>query len=184
MRLALASASTAALAVLAGCSSTPPPTADGAWSVQLESCTLIANGTTSFGTLDQSSHSMTMTDGQNNASVSCSVTPATGGFAVNASAKAGADSLSISIPSISTSASATSGAVGEVTFISDSTADNPYQSNACNFYFAGSPETVSSGATGTVFVAFTCNMLTEGSQGASCKLNQGYAFFENCLNSM
>jgi hypothetical protein len=184
MRLTLASASIAALAILAGCSSTPPPTADGAWSVQLEQCSLIANGTTAFGTIDQSSHAMTMTDQLNSASVNCSVAPSGSGFSVNATAKGGADSLFIKIPSISTSASPTSGAVGQVSFASQLTADNAYESNNCTFYFTtGTPETVSSTATGTIFVAFTCPTLSDTSQGATCKLNQGYAFFENCLTS-
>jgi hypothetical protein len=182
MRLPLACASTAALAILAGCSSTPPPSADAAWSVQLEACSLIGNGTTAFGTIDQSSHSMTMTDGTNNASINCSVASAMGGFSVMATAKAGADSLSLNIPSISTSASMTSGAVGAVSFLSNGTADNTYESNACSFYFAGSPETVSSSTTGTIFVAFTCATLSEASQGATCQLKQGYAFFDNCSN--
>ena len=181
MRLALACASTAALAILAGCSSPPPPTPDGAWSAHLEACSLIQPGTTSFGTIDQTTHAMTMTDGQNGASISCSVVASSGGFAVNALATGGGNSITLSIPSISTSASQTSGAMGEVTLNAQVTANNDYSSSACNFYFAGAPETVTSA--GTVFVAFSCPMLDDSAQSATCNLNQGYAFFENCSTS-
>lgn len=143
------------------------------------------NGTTWLGTIDQASHAVVEIDGVNNASISCSVAPASSAFTIDATGKLAANSLSISIPSISTTATKASPAVGGVTFIANSTADNPYQSNACNFYFVpGTPETLSSGTTGSIFVAFDCPTLTNGAQAATCALSQGYAFFEHCQNAI
>jgi hypothetical protein len=181
MRLALAASSFVAVLVLAGCGSSPPPIADGAWSVELASCNMILGGNTSFGAITQSAHATVETQGVANAMISCSVAPGSSGFAVNVTAVQGADSLEIGIPSIPASATLASPATGQVSFAGAQTADNQYASDACNFYFVPStPETVTSAATGSIFVAFNCPSLMDSSEGGTCDLSQGYAFFENC----
>jgi hypothetical protein len=98
---------------------------------------------------------------------------------VQAVAQSGIASLEISVSGITAFATAAQPAIGKVSFESVATADEPYASDACNFYFtAGTPESV---APGVIWMSFDCPMLTNGPSQSTCGLQQGVVLFENCL---
>jgi hypothetical protein len=160
---------------------TAPPAADGAWLVNLTNnggmCEVMLS-TRQVGDVSESAITTRVTDGAADASVSCSVSGSgKGPYSVDGALSMGADSLQISIPAISASATSNAPAVGSVAYESDATV-SLYTSSACNFYFVTtSPESV---AAGKIWVAFTCPSITSASVGSTCSLGESYAVFENC----
>jgi hypothetical protein len=112
------------------------------------------------------------------ATVQCSVVAkGAGAYSVNASATLGADTLTITIPTISTTATIMAAATGSVSYESEKTVVL-YQSSNCQFYFVpGTNETV---APGRIWVAFQCAEVTNGPTMSSCPLSESYAVFEEC----
>ena len=108
---------------LAACSSPVPATPDSAWIVNMiggTGCTL-ADSMIGFGdsNLNADAINSRVTDGEvvmstmQTASVTCAVIPlSAGGFEVEAQTSIGADSLTLTIPSISTGASKATPATG------------------------------------------------------------------------
>jgi hypothetical protein len=184
MRFALAAFPVLALAALSGCGSSGSSTPEAAWSVQMEqsdvACT-IADNLRELGAVTDTDIEMTVMDGRtvgmNVASVVCSVA-GTSTFSVQAQANSGADSLQVTIPSISASASLSNPAPGSVAYESDATADNAYEGD-CIFYFDSGMGSAPPIAAGRIWVAFQCPMLQ--SQMSICPITQGYAVFEDCL---
>jgi hypothetical protein len=179
MRFAHAALPALALATLAGCSSSPPPSPDGAFSVTTtqddpEMC-MIAGNTASVGDITPQNRLMVVTDGTNGTKVDCSVS-GMGTFAVNATLDdtPNTDSyLQIVIPAITTGATESAPVTGNGSFSATFTAGNPL-AGTCNFWFTP-PETV---AEGKVWVSFSCPGLV-GAAG-TCPLTVGTAIFENC----
>ena len=184
MRFALLAFSAAALAAVTGCSSSPPPVADGAWFVSLVSDTGncgLSDIMAHTGLVDGNSKQQVISDGMMNTSITCSVTQNSDmSFAVQATGtdtSATGSTLEIQLASLTSGASMTSPATGGVTFISPGTANNQFVSESCSFYFESKSEGVD---LGQVWVSFNCPMLTHGSTDQVCNLSQGVAIFENC----
>jgi hypothetical protein len=158
-----------------GCSDPPAPLAAGGWTISFSRSSAACNVPThneALGQVGQTGETELLTDGVNNASVDCSVTPKSGGFAVRASALQNGRNLQIVIDNISTKASAADPAKGTVGYISSTTAD-PFKSSSespCDFY-----EGV---AAGKIWVTFVCPKVD--ADMATCAINQSYAKFENC----
>jgi len=182
----------AALA-LASCSSSVPSTADAAWIVNMiggTSCT-IPGSMIQFGDSNINADAINtrvtdqevvMSTGQT-ASVACAVIPlSAGGFQIQAQTSVGADSLQVNIASINTGASMASPAMGQVTYLTDKTADHPYV-GTCNFYFI--PNTIESVASGKFFGAFTCAGLADNMEtpASVCGVVESYLAIEDCSTS-
>lgn len=180
MRLALVAVSAAALAALAGCNSPVPASPDTAWTVNM-------NGTGSgcnlgqvdgaVGVVNDSLIQQRVTDGMSGATVTCSVTPAGSGFAVEATASQAGSTLNMNIASITSGATMASPATGSISFENSMTV-NVY-SGACNFYFSNAAEGV---AAGKIWVTYDCMGITYGgsSPPATCGVSTSVAAFENC----
>ncbi len=144
-------------------------------------CT-IEDNTAEVGTVTDTNIGRTVVDGtmdanKNTISVMC-VVSGSSNFAVTAQATEGAQILSITIPSISASASLSSPAPGSISYESAATADNAF-GGSCNFYFDGGMGSAPPVAAGRIWVAFQCPSLQSGM--TMCSVNQGYAVFEDCL---
>jgi hypothetical protein len=197
MRSVLLACSAAALAVLSGCGSSPPPTTDGAWFVTLSPaasepgmCAYGAELMSSAGVINASEKSMVVDDGANNTSITCSVIAAASGEAnafdvtINGQAMGGdpmvpnASTLGIEILSLKAGATATAPVTGTVDFSSPQTSENSYSSRTCQFYFT--PGTMEGVSLGQVWMTFACPTITYGMIGSICELQPSYAIFENC----
>jgi hypothetical protein len=192
MRSVLLACSAAALAVLSGCGSSPPPTTDGAWFVSMTGASTCLNATdimSMVGVINAGQKGMVVDDGANSTSITCSVTAAssgeTGAFDVTATGQAmggdpmvpNASTLGLTVQNLKPGATATAPITGNVDFSSVATQNNEYSSDSCQFYFASSSEGVS---LGQVWVTFACPMIVDGQQQSTCELQPSYAIFENC----
>jgi hypothetical protein len=155
--------------------------ADGAWSVALTNngatCHTLSD-TVAVGEVTASAILTRVTDGTQGASVVCSVTPATNvaAFTVDGTAALGADTLHITIPSITATATQASPAVGSVEFAAPQTNGATYTGHACDFYFVA--DTGEGVAAGKVWIAFDCQSVS--GSGSTCSLAQSIALFEDC----
>jgi hypothetical protein len=164
-----------------GCSDPVAPIPAGGWSAAFQhtsgTCNINAHNA-GVGQVSSDGKTVLVTDGIDDASVVCSVTPASGGtFNVQASATKNGQNVSISIKGMSKTATATAPVQGTVAYVSPTTADNFTSPGdaPCNFYFVdGTKETI---AAGNIWVAFECPKIADTNN--VCALT-GYAKFENC----
>jgi hypothetical protein len=171
----------AAIPVLAaGCSDPVPQTADGAWyvSTQQTAGCKIAGHQSQIGQVNDKQKLAVVTDGIDNNTVDCTVS-GTGTFAVDATLSNFTNGLSlqINIPAITPKATKDNPAKGAVAYLSPKTAAT-YTGANCDFYFADPVETV---ASGKIWVAFSCDDISDTSAMSTCAIVQGYAIFESCL---
>jgi hypothetical protein len=163
-----------------GCSDPVLPTPQGAWLVQFkdpgQDCS-IAGHAANVGQVDAQTRTDVVIDGQNEATVSCTVSGSSS-FSVDATASQNGKALQIVIDSISPSATIDNPAKGRVGFTSPNTVKTYIgdKDHPCDFYFKNKSETV---ASGKIWVAFNCpEVIAEGQD--TCQLNESYAIFENC----
>jgi hypothetical protein len=190
MRLPLVALSAAALAALSGCGGGTPLTPDAAWTVNISAdisggsnqC-MIPESTGTLGTVSADAINARVSDGTAMASITCAVS-GTGPYAVNAQTQQGADTLTISIPSITSAATATAPALGSVIYASNATVAT-FSSGSCNFWFpSGSGEGVNPGQ---IWVTFDCPTIVDASTNDTCSLpsdNPSVALFESCDTTM
>lgn len=183
-RLALAFASTSALAVFAAaCSDPVPPTPQGAWNARLvggTGCQVVGHSA-QVGSVSSASKDSVLVDGalvaQDAVEVSCQVT-GTSSFTVSGVARLAGDGLQIDIPKIDSSATKEAPAKGTVSFGSTKTA-NAYTSTSespCDFYFL--PNTGEGVASGRIWVAFSCPKVVD--KMSTCSMGESFVIFENC----
>ncbi|HVY48629.1 MAG TPA: hypothetical protein VHB21_22230 [Minicystis sp.] len=177
---ALASTAVLLAAAVAGCSDTPPPPPKGGYSVEFSPgtagmCNLQPhNG--DVGMVSGTSASGVVANGDSGAEITCTVS-GSGTFAVDASAAASGNALTVHIPKIDTKATATNPAHGTASFASPNTSGIAYASPAdkpCDFWFEGS-QTV---ASGKIWASFSCDDVSDGMH--DCALPTGVIVFENC----
>lgn len=181
MRTTILISAAFALSFTSGCTETPAPIPAGGWTVSFSrtgaSCNVPTHNQV-LGEVSQDGKTKLVSDGINNATVSCSVTPKSGGFAVQGSALQNGSNLQISIATIDAKATADKPAKGTVGYISSTTGD-PFKSTSespCDFFFV--PDTDEGIGAGKIWVAFRCPVVT--ADMASCAINQSYVKFENC----
>jgi hypothetical protein len=166
-------------ALSAGCSDPPLPIPAGAFSVQFTdtgaSCN-IASHTVAVGEVGASGDTTLISDGTD-ADVSCSVTPATGGFSVSAKISSRGSFLQVSIAKISNENDESNAAEGRAVFASSNTAGNNYAPTdvPCTFWFSSADQNVASGA---IWASFACPSLT--SKDSTCSIQQGFFQVTNC----
>lgn len=163
----------------AGCSDPPLPIPAGAFSVQFTdtgSACNIASHSVAVGEVGASGETSLVSDGTD-ADVSCSVTPASGGFSVSAKISASGSFLQVSITKISNENSESAPAEGRAVFASSNTAGNNYAPTdvPCAFWFASADQNVASGA---IWATFACPSLT--SKDSTCSISQGFFQVTNC----
>jgi hypothetical protein len=181
MRLVRLALPLVAVAGLAACGDPVPPTPQAAYFVNFSDpgATCPQNSHQSeLGVVDAKTRTGLVVDGTNDTQVRCTVS-GSGSFAVDARATR-ADSLTISIPSISASATQAAPATGKVGYSSAETAGNQYAPPTdmpCQFYFQpGTPQSV---AAGKLWVTFQCPQVIDGN-GNQCRITESVALFENC----
>jgi hypothetical protein len=164
----------------AGCSDPVLPTPQGAFQVSFvrpgQDCS-IAGHNSNVGQVDAQTRTDVVIDGQNDASVSCTVSGSSS-FSVEGTVSQNAKSLQIVIDSISPSATIDNPAKGRVGFASPNTVKTYVgdKDHPCDFYFKNKSETV---ASGKIWVAFRCpDVIAEGQD--TCALNESYVILENC----
>jgi hypothetical protein len=185
-------ASAAALTALAGCGSSPGPSAEGAWFVSMASgstgnCLNAVDIMAMAGSVTASSMGMVVVTGDNNTTITCTVAPAASGaanaFDVTANGTALGDpmvpasTLGLSVTDLAAGATMAKPATGTVQFLNTMTQNNEYASSSCDFYFSSSSEGV---AAGQVWVTFACPTIVDGQQQSTCELLPSFAIFENC----
>jgi hypothetical protein len=171
------------LASALGCSDTPPPPQKGGFTVEFSQgssgmCNLQPhNGDVGMVSADNADG--VVTDGQGDASIDCEV-KGSGSFNVSATAISNGTSLHVTIPSISTKATATDPAKGSASFASANTSGTTFSNpgdTPCDFWFeGGTNQTV---ASGKIWASFACDEVQDNSQH-TCALTQGVLVFENC----
>lgn len=166
-----------------GTTAPPVPTPDAAFSVNTEqpdglTCPVTA-GAATLGLVTASMRTMTVNGGDGGAGIVCSVLGSSS-FEVDASANAGAIGVQISIPAITSAATAASPAAGTVSLAVPTAGNVTELTGSCSFYFVPStPEAVTAGE---VWVAFTCPGLTNPVTMDTCAVTESYALFENCVS--
>ncbi len=181
----LALAASCSLFAAMGCSSPVPPTPKGAWQVTFfsgaeTSACHINQHNAAVGVISKNTRGDEVTDALDGASVSCTV-QGTGGFKVQGSASQSGKSLSISIGSLSKSATVDQPATGSLSYASPNTAGNAYVNTSdspCKFWFE--PSTSQDVSAGKVWVAFACDAVRDDGHDSTCGIKSGYAIFENC----
>lgn len=173
-----------ALAILAGCSAPVPPSPQAAWKVTFSDtgpdCT-IAQHNAVVGDVTDSLRRVLVVDGVDNADVQCTVSGNSSFRVSNTSALDQGRALSISIASITTTATQEMPATGSVAYSSERTGGDTYfggDPTPCNFYFI--PGTNEGVGPGKIWVAFDCPKVT--SENSTCAISQGFAIFENCAD--
>lgn len=171
-----------AMTVATGCGDPVPPLPRGGFQATLvkgdhEKCPLQPhNG--QVGLVDASSKKSLATDGVDGATIQCEVV-GEGTYSVTGYAQHADSALSITIPEIGPGASESNPAKGGLSFASQGTSIEPYQSSrdGCSFYFQkGTPQAISPGQ---IWVAFKCpEVVNDGVN--KCAISQGYAYFEAC----
>ena len=187
-RFALSLIASVTFVGLTSCSDPVPPTPQGAWYVSLQkpvsnpSQCLIMGHDKSVGSVTASKKDNLLPDGVNDAgpsaSVECSVVPKSGKFDVHGKMSSEGLGLEISINAMPKAATEDAPIKGTVSYASDVTGNNSYQSGECQFYFT--PMTSEGVDAGKVWVSFKCPTIVDSSSMSTCELKQGYAIFENC----
>lgn len=187
-RFVAAALSPFAIALLAACSDPVPPTPQGAWTVTFISpgpeCSIMGHNML-MGSVTSDKKEKVYFDGEvdneiGTASVECSVI-GTNTFRVDAKATIGGRGLQFIIDSISKAATEENPVPGRLSYASEKTA-TAFQSptdSPCQFYFTD--KTNEGVAAGRIWVAFKCPQIT--GQMSTCEIQQGYAIFENCLQT-
>ena len=85
--------------------------------------------------------------------------------------------LSIRIPGITAGASMGAPVTGVVEFSAPATENDPYNGEACNFYFSSPSEGVSAGR---IWVTFDCPTVTDAESPSTCSIGTSVALFEGC----
>ncbi len=164
-----------------GCSEPVAPIPAGGWAITFTrtSITCMINShNNGVGQVSQDGKPVLVSDGIDNANISCAVNPSGGGFDVQAQALQNGKSVSIGVKGLTKTATAANPAKGNITYVSTETADtfsSQLAGTPCDFYFVdGTKETV---AAGNVWVAFDCSQIAD--QNNVCAMS-GYVKFQNC----
>jgi hypothetical protein len=190
--LAISLLALASLGAVAGCGSSTTVQPAAAWVVNFDegtngaSCITNANFTDNFGQVSQSVIGASLNNGQTDtedptnptATVTCSVSGTTT-FSVHGEASTLSQELTISIASITSSATEANPATGSVSYESAAhTADTAFASESCNFYFkSGTGEAV---ASGKIWGAFSCPTIMGGNPQSTCGITESFFVFETC----
>lgn len=164
-----------------GCSDPVAPIPAGGWSIAFThtaaTCNLMAHNS-GVGQVSQDGSTTLVTDGIDNASVTCTVKPgASGTFDVQAAASKNGSSLGMAVKGLGKSATKDAPVQGTINYASPTTANifTSPQDTPCDFYFLDA--TKESIAAGAVWVAFDCKKIADTNN--VCALS-GYAKFQNC----
>lgn len=186
MRLALYASPVLLAAALVGCSNSSAPAPTGAVTLGLTdnggSCN--ATGLAAVPTATDGTPPVSDTAVDNTITLDakdCSVVPGSGNtYSVYATFNQQATDISVSITSISSSASVITPAVGSVSVTSLNTGGEGL-SGACSFYFANTSEKVSAGS---IWVDFTCAGLVANTNSSDvCGADNGVLYLDNCPES-
>lgn len=178
----LGSVGFSALAAFAiGCEEPPLPTPAGAVFVDLRDsgadCNLLTHQA-EVGLIGNSGTPELVSTGSDDASVSCSVVAAGGGFNVTAKIDQ-APFVEITVNGLSKDNNAIDKAVeGVVSYASVDTGGDIFSSNACLFWLNSDDQEVSAGA---VWLTFACPTIS--SEGNVCELAESHLAVENCTGA-
>lgn len=169
----VATSSTGSGGAATSSSSGGPTVPESAWTVSMSGSGIC--GSDSLGKVTDSQESALVPSGMYG-QVTCSVTGSASSYSVSGTAVY-PGILSITIPSITASATKQSPAAGKVVYQPRFLSSNQF-SGTCSFYFLpGTSETV---APGKIWAAFTCPALTS-TTGVTCAAAESYVAFDGCM---
>lgn len=162
------------------CSDPVPPTPRGAYSVSFSDTGVdcnIAQHNAAVGEVTDTERKVVVTNGLEDASVSCSVT-GSGPFAVEGEIQLGGDFLQISIAQIKfPDATKDNPVKGQVGFQSIKT-QGVFSSSECDFWFFDSGSNGQGVAAGKAWVSFRCAAVKDDMN--TCGIANGFVILENC----
>lgn len=155
------------------------PTAQGAYQVtsgEPTGCT-VSGHSSKVGDVTSTQRNAVVIDGTDGSAVACSVA-GVGPFSVTGRIQRGGDSLQISVPALSATATKQAPSKGQVDYVWATTGKHYIADAAhpCDFYFvSGAKEAVMAGK---VWIAFTCDAIS--AEQDTCSLLESYVILENC----
>ena len=154
----------------------------GAWAVAFTDGPGCGPGAenTAVGMVSASSADQLLSDGEDQATVSCQVAAAGSGFGVAATATQNGRALTFAIDNLPTTATPDDPALGTVSYATPNTG-NTFTSAQCAFYFLD--ETLQGVEPGKVWLTFTCPQIAASVDNV-CSIDVSYAAFDGCRTQL
>ncbi len=171
--------------LLVACEESPPPTPAGGYTVAFTQTTggvcAIGSHQSKMGEVLADGEPTLITSGTQDTTTTCTITPVSGGFSVQASLEGDA-TLTINIGSISASQASDAPATGSVSYTSSQTAGDVFQSpqaTPCEFWLdTDAGQYVKEGE---AWITFRCPQLVNESD--QCGLSESFFALRNCTGA-